>query len=213
MKPVALVIPWFGTDLTGGAEQQAFQISTRLAAHRDAVEVLTTCNRSFESDWSSNHHASGTTREGDLTIRRFIVDPRDAAAFDQVNAKLSALAPSTLRPGVNPISVQDARTFVHENIRSAALLDYLRAEHDSYQAFIFLPYMFAPIMLGALHVAERAWLQPCLHDEVAAYLPQTAELFRRVRGILFNSEGEMELALRLYGPGIYERSTVVSEGI
>ena len=213
MKPVAIVIPWFGPDLTGGAEQQAFQIATRLAARRHAVEVLSTCNRSFESDWSANHHASGPTRDGDLTIRRFPVDPRDAAVFDQVNAKLLALAPSTFRPGVNPVSAQDARTFVLENIRSAALIDYLQSEHDSYNAFIFLPYMFAPIMLGALHVAERAWLQPCLHDEAAAYLPQTAELFRRVRGILFNSEGEMELALRLYGPGIYERSAVVGEGI
>jgi glycosyltransferase involved in cell wall biosynthesis len=213
MKPVAIVIPWFDPDLTGGAEQQAFQVATRLAARHHAVEVLSTCNRSFQSDWSANHHAPGTIQYGDLTIRRFPVDSRDAAAFDQVNAKLLTLEPSTLRPGVNPVSAEDARTFVDKNIRSASLLEYLQAEHDTYQAFIFLPYMFAPIMLGALQVADRAWLQPCLHDESAAYLPQTAELFRRVRGILFNSEGEMELALRLYGPGVYERSTVVGEGI
>src|SRR5204862_910809 len=115
---------------------------------------------------------------------------------------LLALDPTTLRPGVNSVSAADVHTFEHENIKSAALLDFLRAERESYHAFIFLPYMFAPATLGAPLVADRAWLQPCLHDEPAAYLPQTARLFRRVRALLFNSEGELALALRLYGPGI-----------
>jgi glycosyltransferase involved in cell wall biosynthesis len=213
MKPVAIVSPWFGAELTGGAEQQAFQIATRLAARGHNVEVLTTCNRSFHSDWSTNHHPSGMSHEHGLTIRRFRVDERAAQAFDQVNAKLLALAATALRPGVSPLSAAEAHTFVHENIKSAALLAYLHAARETYQAFIFLPYMFAPTLLGALLVADRAWLQPCLHDEAAAYLPETAETFRRVRALLFNSEGERELALRLYGPGIYARSTVVGEGI
>ncbi|HUE84321.1 MAG TPA: glycosyltransferase [Pyrinomonadaceae bacterium] len=213
MRPVAIVIPWFGPDQMGGAEQQALQIAKRLVARGHAIEVLTTCNRSFQSDWSINHHAPGVNQEGEVKIRRFPVDPRDSAAFDQVNAKLLALENSKLRPGVNPVSEREARTFVEQNIKSAALLDYLRAHNDSYHAFIFMPYMFSPVMLGVPLVAERAWLQPCLHDEAAAYLPQTAELFRRVGGLLFNSEGELELALRLFGPGIYTRSSIVGEGI
>jgi glycosyltransferase involved in cell wall biosynthesis len=213
MRPVAIVIPWFGPDQMGGAEQQALQIAKRLVARGHAIEVLTTCSRSFHSDWSINHRAPGVSQEGELKIRRFPADPRDGVAFDQVNAKLLAVEISTLRPGVNPVSEQEAQTFVDHNIKSAALLDYLRANRNSYHAFIFLPYMFSPVMLGAPLVAERAWLQPCLHDEAAAYLPQTAELFRRVHGLLFNSEGELELALRLFGPGIYTRSSIVGEGI
>jgi glycosyltransferase involved in cell wall biosynthesis len=213
MKPIAIVCPWFGRDLTGGAEQQAFQLATRLTARGHNVEVLSTCNRSFHTDWSINHHTPGASQEHGLTIRRFPVEPRNAHAFDEVNAQLLALDAATLRPGVNPVSPADARTFEHENIKSTALLDCLRAERENYHAFIFLPYMFAPATLGAPLVADRAWLQPCLHDEPAAYLPQTARLFRRVRALLFNSEGELALALRLYGPGIYSRSTVVGEGI
>ncbi len=213
MKPLAIVIPWFGANLPGGAEQQAFQIATRLATRGHNVEVLTTCNRAFQADWATNQHAPGTTQADGLTIRRFPVGPRNAHDFDQVNAQLLALAPADFRPGISPVSMADARTFVHQNINSTALLDYLRAEGETYAAFIFLPYMFAPTMLGVPFVAARAWLQPCLHDEAAAYLPQTADLFRTAHGLLFNSEGELELALRLYGPGIYSRSTVVGEGI
>ncbi len=213
MKPVAIVVPWFGADLTGGAEQQAFQIATRLAARGHAVEVLTTCNQSFHSDWSVNHHAPGVTHADALTIRRFPVDTRDSAAFDQVNAKLLALDANDLRPGVSPLTEAEAHTFVNNNINSHALLAYLRAEAPTYHALIFLPYMFAPVMLGVPLAAAHAWLQPCLHDEPPAYLPQTAALFQHARALLFNSEGELELALRLYGPGIHTRSAVVGEGI
>ena len=76
MKPLAVVIPWFGPSLTGGAEQQAFQIATRLALRNHAVEVLTTTSLSFESDWGVNHHPAGATEEFGLTIRRFPVEQR-----------------------------------------------------------------------------------------------------------------------------------------
>src|SRR5205085_7183387 len=42
---------------------------------------------------------------------------------------------------------------------------------------------------------------------------QTATIFRAAQALLFNSDGEMELALKLFGPGIYSRSHVVGEGI
>jgi glycosyltransferase involved in cell wall biosynthesis len=213
MKPVAIVIPWFGSDQTGGAEQQAFQIATRLAARGHEIEVLTTTNRSFHSDWSKDHYPAGVSQEHGLTIRRFPVAARDAVKFDEVNAKLLAIDPRTLRPGVAPLTRDEADTFVRHNIESESLLSYLRTEGGSYQALLFLPYMFAPVMNGLPIVAERAWLQPCLHDEPQAYLPETALLFRSARGLLFNSEGELELALHLYGPGILTRSTIVGEGV
>ena len=42
MKPIAIVNPWFGRELKGGSEQQAWQIAIRLARRGHAVEVLTT---------------------------------------------------------------------------------------------------------------------------------------------------------------------------
>ena len=213
MKPLAVVIPWFGPSLTGGAEQQAFQIATRLALRNHAVEVLTTTSLSFESDWGVNHHPAGATEEFGLTIRRFPVEQRAVEEFDRVNAKLLSEACKTLRRGVSPVSIADTEVFINENIKSKALIDYLTAYKDNYHAFIFLPYMFSPAILGLPVVADRAWLQPCLHDEPQAYFPQTAAAFRQARGLLFNSRGEFELALQLYGPGILTRSALVGEGI
>ncbi|HLL14696.1 MAG TPA: glycosyltransferase [Pyrinomonadaceae bacterium] len=213
MKPLAIVIPWFGAELKGGAEQQAFQIATRLAARGREVEVLTTCCRSFLDDWATNHLPPGLTREHGIGVRRFPVGARDALAFDRVNAKLLALTPARLRFGVSPVSEADAETFTSENINSPALLEHLRAHGDDYRAFLFIPYMFAPTTRGLPLVAAHAFLQPCLHDEPAAYLPAVEELFRRARLVLFNSDGERELAARLYGASVFPRGLVVGEGI
>ncbi|MDQ3314777.1 MAG: hexosyltransferase, partial [Verrucomicrobiota bacterium] len=84
-RNLAIVIPWFGRDLKGGAEQQAWQIASRLAQRGHAVEVLTTCCRSHQDDWATNHLPAGVIAEPEgFSVRRFPVDERDRAAFDQV---------------------------------------------------------------------------------------------------------------------------------
>jgi glycosyltransferase involved in cell wall biosynthesis len=214
MKPLAIVIPWFGAELKGGAEQQAFQLATRLAARGARVEVLTTCCRSFQDDWATNHHAPGRVEAHGFNVRRFPVGARDREAFDRVNAKLLALTPLDLRAGVCPVSATDAEIFSTQNINSPALLEHLRAHGDDYQSFIFIPYMFAPATSGLPLVAERAYLLPCLHDEPAAYFPVVENLFHRARLLLFNSDGEQELAARLYGgASVFARGVVAGEGI
>ena len=213
MKPLAVVTPWFGASLRGGAEQQARQVALRLAARGHAVEILATCARSFRDDWSTDFHPPGATNEDGLLVRRFPCDARDAASFDRANARLLALDPRALSVGVSPVSEDDAHDFVRHNINSSALVEHLRAGRDDYRAFIFIPYLYGPTLAGLPAVAERALLQPCLHDEPYARLPAVEALFRRARRVLFNSEGERELALGLYGPGLHGRAVVVGEGV
>ncbi len=210
---IALVIPWFGRDLKGGAEQQAWQIATRLAARGHLVEVLTTCCRSFFDDWAENHLPTGETFEEGLMLRRFPVGVRDRPAFDDLNRELLDLPRRCLLPGVSPVESERAALWTSENINSPLLENYLSRHQDDYQAFIFLPYLYGVILRGLPLVADRAWLQPCLHDEAYAYLPDVAHLFSQARGLLFNSAGEMQLAARLYGPMIWSKGAVVGEGI
>jgi len=213
MKPVAIVIPWFGIDLKGGAEQIAWQIAIRLAARRHKIEMLTTCCRSFHEDWATNHLKPGLSYEQGMTIRRFPVDSRDRKAFDQVNARMLSLTPAKLKPGVNPVSQNESHIFVKENINSSSLLKYLKKHIEDYHTFIFIPYLYGSTINGLPIVEERAFLQPCLHDEVYAYLPEIEHVFRKAKRLLFNSDGEARLAARLYGPGIMQKSIVMGAGI
>lgn len=192
---LAIVIPWFGRELKGGAEQHAWHVAGRLARRGHVVEVLTTCCRSHQEDWSTNHLSPGLFREPEgFSVRRFPVDPREKAAFDAVNARLLSLDVASLRPGVAPISSTDSAIFTRELIKSVRLLEFIHAEKESFDAFIFLPYLYGLVLEGINIVGRSAVLQPCLHDEAYAYLPEVAEAFRGAGLVLFISEGEQELA-------------------
>ena len=211
---LAVVIPWFGRDLKGGAEQQAWQIASRLGARGHAINVLTTCCRSHQDDWATNHWPAGSVTEPEgFVVRRFPVEERDRRSFDQVCSRLLSLPPEALVPGVSPLPPNESRIFVAELIKSNALLTFLTTERENFDWFIFLPYLYGPILDGIPIVGDRAALQPCLHDEAYAYLPEVADAFYRAALLFFNSEGERELALRLFGPGIYEKCHLVGEGV
>ena len=212
-KRVAVVTPWFGKDLLGGAEQQAYQIALRLSQRGHAVTVLTTCCRSFHDDWSINYLPQGEATEDGINVLRFPVDARDLAAFEALNKELLSLPLSSIRTAIGRFTSSDLDVFTEDNINSLALIKHLSSVHEDFDAFIFIPYMFGVIVQGLPVVADRSFLQPCLHDEAYAYLPQIQNLFRVARRLLFNSDGELELAHRIYGPGILLRSTVVGEGV
>ena len=211
---IAIVIPWFGREIKGGAEQQAWQIAARLADRQHEVEVLTSCCRSHQDDWSTNHLPAGFVAEPEgFGVRRFPVASRNREAFDRVCGELLSTPPEMLVPGTSPVAAGESETFVDELIKSPELLQYLEAQKASYDWFILMPYLYGPVLRGLEIVADRSALQPCLHDEAYAYLPEVADAFRRARRLLFNSEGERELALRLFGPRIWEKSKIVGEGV
>lgn len=213
-QTVAIVIPWFGRELRGGAELQAWNLATRLSARGFGVEVLTTCCASFQHDWSVNELPAGVSREPEgFAIRRFPVEQRDRAAFDRVCGHLLGLDPRTLKPGVSPISAEEEKIFTEHLIRCPALLSYLKTDGWQYSAFIFLPYLYGPILDGLPLVASRALLQPCLHDEAYAYLRCVQRAVFAARKLLWLSTGEYELGCRLFGPAIWANSLVGMAGV
>jgi glycosyltransferase involved in cell wall biosynthesis len=212
-KTIAIVIPWFGKALKGGAEQLAWQVSNRLADRGHSVEVLTTCCASFLDDWSVNNLPSGVEQIGNVSVRRFKVDKRRGDLFSHANCFGLALPPEKLKAGVNPFSAGTAELFVTENINSLALERYLKKNKENYHSFVFLPYLYGVILNSLEIVKEKSWLQPCLHNEAYAYLPAVEKCMRECHGILYNSLGEERLASDLFGPGIVRKGKVVGVGV
>ena len=211
---LALVTPWFGRELIGGAERHAWELAHALAAAGADVDVLSTCCRSFNDDWATNFHRSGTAGLGErLRLLRFRVDSRDRVAFGRVTAALTSLPQITLRGDYVPLDERDARVFVGESINSRAMHAYLREHAGTYDAVLFMPYLYGTTLSILPQVAEKAFLIPCLHDEAYAYLDPVRTCVAQARGILFNSLGEEETAAAIYGPGIYAKSRVVGEAV
>jgi glycosyltransferase involved in cell wall biosynthesis len=211
---LGIVIPWFGRDLKGGAEQHAWQIASRLAARSHAVEVLTTCCKSHQDDWETNHLPKGLTSEPEgFKVRRFPVAKRERARFDVVCRRLLEIDSARLQPGVSPVPKADSEIFTRELIKAPELLDFISIHAENYDRFILLPYLYGPVLDAIGVVGSRGALIPCLHDEPYAYLPEVAAAIYQVGSLLFISEGEQELAYRLFGGGIAHKSTFVGAGV
>jgi glycosyltransferase involved in cell wall biosynthesis len=213
-KPIALITPWFGRELTGGAELHAWNVACKLAERGFSVEVLTTCCKAHSEDWATNHLEDGITKEKEgFLIRRFQVSERDKIEFDRVCGHLINIDKEILKPGVSPVSEEDEFIFRDQLINTDFLFQFLEENSSDYAAFIFIPYLYGPILKGLPMVASRSILLPCLHDESYAYLHITQNIFYQAKHILWLSEGEYELGLKLYGPGIIKKSIIAGAGI
>lgn len=210
---IALVTPWYGRELTGGAERQAHQVVHGLRERGFDIEVLTTCSRSFFDSWSKNRLAAGLAFENGVPVRRFTVDRRNREAFERANMALVHRPQALMRPGRRPVPAELEAAYLQEGIVSSQLASYLDESRDAYDAVIFVPYPYGLIVDGVRRVASRAILMPCLHDEAYAYLPGIETAFHSAALLLFNGPAERDLAVRLYGPGIEHKGVVAGQWI
>ena len=185
---IAFVIPWYGEDISGGAESECRKTAENLFKRGVNVEILTTCVKAFESDWSKNFYKEGEYKVNDIPVKRFKVEKRDAQTFNRINYKLMN--------GL-PVSLKEEKIFIKEMINSDNLYKFIETNKLNYY-FIFIPYMFSTTYWGARIHPERSIIIPCLHNESYAYMNIYKEIFEKVRAIIFHTKSELALAEKLY---------------
>ncbi|MEI7436354.1 MAG: glycosyltransferase, partial [bacterium] len=187
---IAFLAPRFADGATvGGAETLLRRLAERAAADGRDVTFLTTC-ASDHFSWA-NLIPSGQRRVGSLNVHFFPVDEdRDIAAFLRVQNLICS--------GVR-VSRADEEVWLSNSVNSRALYRHLEIEGAGYDRIVAGPYLFGVTGRAARIHPLRTLLVPCLHDEAFARLDVMRELFHSVRGTIFNSEPERELAGRLYG--------------
>lgn len=203
MKTIAFVTPWYGKDIPGGAEMELRGLVEHLHAAGVKVEVLTTRVKDFSSNWSADFHQDGKETINEVPVQRFRVRPRNTAAFDRVNAKLLAHILPTH---------EEEQIYVEEMINSPDLCEYIRRNHNNYDLFVFIPYMFGTTLHGMEACYDKAVLIPCLHDETYIYMKAMKERFCRVKGMIFHSKPEQELARQVYDLS-QVREALLGEGV
>lgn len=185
---IALVPPRYGPDVVGGAEAVISETAHMLAARGWDVEILTTCARDHFT-WA-NEYPPGTTRDGDLTVRRFPTET------DTPGLHRKHLGEHLLSGG--RLTIAEQQLWMNDSLRVSGLWHHVLDHGASYRAIILAPYMFWTTFAVGQIRPERTILMPCLHDEPAAYLDIYQPLFSGARGIWFLSEPEAELADRLF---------------
>lgn len=190
MRKIGFVIPWYGENIPGGAENAFRDITTHLFLDGVNLEIVTTCVKQFDSDWSENYYEPGLSKNSiGIPVRRFPADNRDVVVFDEINAKLC---------NGETVSRQEEETFMSEIINSQAMYDFLEKNQEEYEFFVGIPYMFGPIYQVAKRFPKKTLLIPCFHEEGYAHMSIFRECFSKVAGMFFNARPEKILANRLY---------------
>jgi glycosyltransferase involved in cell wall biosynthesis len=200
---IAFISPRFADgDTVGGAETLLRRQAEQAARAGRQVVFLTTCAVDHFT-WRNALPAGRKTVNG-VDVHFFPVDEdRDESAF--LEAQRSICSGRT-------VDEATADTWLRNSVNSRALLDHLRGEGAAYDRLVMGPYLFGLVYHAAAANPGRSLLVPCLHDEAFAYLPAFGRLFRSVRGCMFNTGAERDLALRLYGMDA-ARCSVVGMGI
>lgn len=181
------VVPRFGTASVGGAEALVRGLATRAVPKGWESEVATTCATDHVT-WE-NTLEPGTKVEDGVRVRRFRVGERDPARYAELHA--------TIFSGEAGYAAEVE--WLANSVWSPELGRFLEERGPDYDVVIFAPYLFGTTVWGVQAWPERSVLLPCLHDEPYAYLATVRRIVRGVRGCLFNSEAERQLAGRLYG--------------
>ncbi|HYJ06859.1 MAG TPA: glycosyltransferase family 4 protein [Chthoniobacterales bacterium] len=168
------------------------------------TEILTTCAVDYMT-WE-NFYPPGTEQLGATLVRRFPVDQlRDVESFNRLSSELHS------RQRKASLAEQEVWMRAQGPV-STGLLDYLRAENDRYDAFIFFGYLYATTYFGLPLVRNKAWLQPLAHDEWTIYFSMWDRLFSLPQGFIFNSEAEREFLQKRF-PKASLRGPVAGVGI
>lgn len=184
---LAFVAPRFAEGGTvGGAETLLKALAERCAKAGRSVDFLTTCATNHFT-WE-NTVPPGSRRIGDLNVHFFPVNgDRDVESFLRVQSKIDQRL---------PVSAAEEESWIANSVNSRALIEHLRS--TEYDRVVLGPYLFGVTWYGSAVRPDRTFLVPCLHDESFAYLRIMKAMFDRVRGCLFNTAPERELARRLY---------------
>ena len=186
----------------GGAETLLHSMALDAARLGHRVELLCTCARNHHT-WANELPAGVFERDG-LTVRRFPVDARDTGIYAKAQVDLAR--------GCS-LSPEEQLLWLRNGVNSAPLVEWLKSGEANYDRILVGPYLFGLAYEVCRAAPDRTLLVPCFHDECYARVPALHEAFRRVRGFLFNTEPERDLAHKLM-PGLAPRTeAVVAMGI
>jgi glycosyltransferase involved in cell wall biosynthesis len=186
-RPIAFVTPWYGAEISGGAEALCREFCQKLRLAGQEVKVLTTCARDFAGSWGKDYHQPGISEERGVPVHRFPLRKRNRRLFDAINFKLLNNSPTTPHEEI---------MFYAESVRSTDLERHIE-QHARDCCLIVIPYCFGVSYYSVMAAKGRALMIPCLHQESYAHLGPTKEMLTNSRGLIFNSEPERALAQTL----------------
>lgn len=186
---IAFICPRFPAGSTvGGAETLMKHLARLAVSAGHSVTFLTTCAENHVT-WENTVSPGIQTVDG-IEVHFFPVrENRNVAEYHRLQERIS-------RGTV--LSRDDQERWMNQCVNSDELIRFLVESGSRFDRILAGPYLFGLIYHAAQIFPERTWLVPCLHDEPFARQDVIRDLFAMVRGALFNTAAEKDLAHRLF---------------
>lgn len=188
MKKIAIVNQRYGIEINGGSEQYTRLLAEHLKKYY-AVDVLTTTAKDY-STWK-NEYPVGEEIINGVKVKRFPVKKERGAFKFRVINKLVRVLQNT--------GIDLSKWWVKEQgPYTPELIEYIDKEKQSYEAIIFVTYLYYTTAFGLTKAYEKAILIPTAHDEPYIYYPIYKEVFQKPQTILFLTEEERNLVHEIF---------------
>lgn len=188
MKKIALVNQRYGLEVNGGSEYYTRLIAERLAENFQ-VDVITT--KALDYTTWANHYDTDEENINGVRVLRFPVEKERACDFNEFNgAYLSA---------GNYNEADEEVWFEKQGPYCPKAIEYIKANKDNYDCFIFVTYLYYLTVKGLPEVAEKAVFIPTAHEEPFIHFKTFENLFTLPRAYVFLTDEEKALVQGLFG--------------
>lgn len=219
-KKIAIVVQRYGKEIHGGAETHCRLLAKQLSRQHH-VTILTTVAKEY-SDWQP-YYKEGFFVEDEIEIHRFNNKPRGTnAALRFARHKITnrvwyhylvkafgfnSWFKKTFH-WYNPSEEDHLAWLEAQGPSCPELLQYIHANKNRYDLFIFFSHLYYPTALGIQIVKEKSILIPTVHDEKASYYPVYKTVMQSPAWIVYNSAAEKHLAEKIYS--VQQKQNVIA---
>ncbi len=177
-----------GEEVVGGAEHLCLQTAARLRQAGVQVDLFSTTIADFHSN--REVFPRGESLICGMRLTRFPPDPAEIPMYLERSGEIA-------RGGGVSEAVEEE--WLRNSLNSTALLAHLAERLDQYDSLVFFQYLRGLSHRGIERFNRKAILCPTLHDEPFARMGVTNHMMNGAGGLVFLSEPEKRLAIRLYG--------------
>ena len=202
-KKILFVMPTFGKEVKGGAEQFVFDLAMNLAARGANLEVWATDSSQVIK---RNHAMRNATSDSELPfkVRRFRANVWSERIFDFVHRYMN----QEQRCGW-----LFRKIWKYTNLHGFGMAESLKDEIDRFDVIHLFHYL-----LGSSHrlsgiAPEKMILHPFIHDEPPLRNPIMRDLFAGVRGVTINTPQSYDLTLNARCGLIPSSYQVIGNGV
>lgn len=180
MKKIAFVCQRYGEQVDGGAEYYTKCMAEKLKQEY-AVEVLTTKAISYET-WD-NYYPDDKEIINEIVVKRFPTVIRRKKIILKIIKKIIEIFKYNYL-WLNKLWVNAQGPY------SPGLIRYIKENKEEYDIFIFITYLYYPVVYGLPAVKDKAIFVPTAHDEYCIDYKIYNELFNMARSIVYLTEEE-----------------------